>query len=417
MGEKCILYVSSTNYKLVCAGTEKFMGGLIDTFRKEDVVHSIQFFPLVKVNDKLNKLGLNTFYLGVNYDGEFVGTYLIEDALAAIEYISKKYDLECDRVIINQLHRWNLISLSVFLSELKLPIILVVHDYMMVCPYMMLSDSKAIECGNVIEKPSKERCICCKYAEQEIEHFDEINGFFLAINELICKVVFPSCSAQNNWIKVFPYLMGRSTIRPHLKYINRTVTRQWKNKIRIGYLGYISDIKGYSEWLKLMNSLDKDRFEFYYFGAAIKQAEKDGAHAILVDFNCPGSPGMVEQLVVNKIDIAFLWSNCQETYSYTYYEAFEAGCWIVTSSHSGNITDEVRRNENGRTFDTIEECVLFLNDLQGEYAILKIENVKSNCSTTDFTPTQKDTGIRKHSKAKRPKQMMSLLYRYLRRSK
>lgn len=26
MSEKCILYISSTNYKLVSAGTEKFMG-------------------------------------------------------------------------------------------------------------------------------------------------------------------------------------------------------------------------------------------------------------------------------------------------------------------------------------------------------------------------------------------------------
>lgn len=40
MSEKCILYISSTNYKLVSAGTEKFMGGLlIHSIRKE----SIQF--------------------------------------------------------------------------------------------------------------------------------------------------------------------------------------------------------------------------------------------------------------------------------------------------------------------------------------------------------------------------------------
>ena len=54
MREKCILYISSTNYKLVSAGTEKFMRGVIDSF-KEEGVHSLHFFPLVNINNKLKK--------------------------------------------------------------------------------------------------------------------------------------------------------------------------------------------------------------------------------------------------------------------------------------------------------------------------------------------------------------------------
>lgn len=371
MSEKCILYISSTNYKLVSAGTEKFMGGLIDTFNKEGI-HSIQLFPLVNLNNKLNRINSNAFYIGVNCDGEFIGAYSIKDTLSAIEFIKNRYNYHCDRVIINQLHGWKLEKLSYILKELNLPIIVVVHDYMMVCPFMMLSDSNALRCGNSIERPHEKHCEKCKYKLLAIERFNEINNFFTTTEDIIIRVVFPSLSAKNNWLGVFPCFLDKSVVRPHLNYNVCSYRKQWKEKIRLGYLGFVSDIKGYSEWKKLIQSLDKNRFDFFYFGSAIEEAESDGAKSVMVDFNCPNSLGMVEQLKKNRIDIAFLWSKCQETYSYTYYEAFEAGCWIVTSTHSGNITDQVLKNGNGRCFDTVEDCATFLKKLQGDIDVLRM---------------------------------------------
>ena len=152
MGEKCIIYISSTNYKLVSAGTEKFMGGVIDSF-KEKNVHALQFFPLVNINNRFERIGVERNYIGVNYDGVFVGTYLLEDMASATRYLAEKYNLVYDRVIINQLHSWNLIKLTEKFDDLGLPIILIVHDYMMVCPYMMSQDSDALKCGNFIDRP------------------------------------------------------------------------------------------------------------------------------------------------------------------------------------------------------------------------------------------------------------------------
>lgn len=413
MSEKCILYISSTNYKLVSAGTEKFMGGLIDTFNDEGV-HSVQIFPLVGFNNKLNRINPSAFYIGVNCDGKFIGAYSIEDILSAIEYIKNKYNYQCDRVIINQLHGWKLEKLSFALRKLNLPIIVVVHDYMMVCPFMMLSDSNALWCGNSIERPSEEHCEKCKYKQLAIEYFEEINGFFTSIRNIIIKVVFPSASAKNNWLRVFPYLIDNSVVRPHLNYNICSYRRKLKDKIRVGYLGFVSDIKGYSEWKNLMRCLGKSRFEFFYFGSAIEEAESDGAKGVVVDFNRPDSLGMVEQLKNNKIDIAFLWSNCQETYSYTYYEAFEAGCMIVTSDHSGNITDQVLKNKNGFCFDKVEECVAFLKELHGEIDALRIENVTTNRSTDDFNPVGLMGEHIGDRKGKRPHFLISLMYKFLR---
>lgn len=414
MSEKCILYISSTNYKLVSAGTEKFMGGLIDTFNKEGI-HSIQLFPLVNLNNKLNRINSNAFYIGVNCDGEFIGAYSIKDTLSAIEFIKNRYNYHCDRVIINQLHGWKLEKLSYILKELNLPIIVVVHDYMMVCPFMMLSDSNALRCGNSIERPHEKHCEKCKYKLLAIERFNEFNNFFTTTEDIIIRVVFPSLSAKNNWLGVFPCFLDKSVVRPHLNYNVCSYRKQWKEKIRLGYLGFVSDIKGYSEWKKLIQSLDKNRFDFFYFGSAIEEAESDGAKSVMVDFNCPNSLGMVEQLKKNRIDIAFLWSKCQETYSYTYYEAFEAGCWIVTSTHSGNITDQVLKNGNGRCFDTVEDCATFLKKLQGDIDVLRIDDVKINCNTDDFAPQSFGGENMKYRRGKRPQFLVSLLYKSLRR--
>lgn len=62
MGEKCIIYISSTNYKLVSAGTEKFMGGVIDSF-KEKNVHALQFFPLVNINNRFERIGVAIYWI------------------------------------------------------------------------------------------------------------------------------------------------------------------------------------------------------------------------------------------------------------------------------------------------------------------------------------------------------------------
>lgn len=163
-----------------------------------------------------------------------------------------------------------------------------------------------------------------------------------------------------------------------------------------------------------MRCLGKSRFEFFYFGSAIEEAESDGAKGVVVDFNRPDSLGMVEQLKNNKIDIAFLWSNCQETYSYTYYEAFEAGCMIVTSDHSGNITDQVLKNKNGFCFDKVEECVAFLKELHGEIDALRIENVTTNRNTDDFNPVGLMGEHIGDRKGKRPHFLISLMYKFLR---
>lgn len=413
MQERCIIYISSSNYKKVAAGTEKFINELTGLFIK-DKVHSIHFFPLSRVNNYINKFGLAKNFIGVNYDGVFQGVYLIEDLESAIAYLEQRYNVKCDRVIINQLHDWNLQPLEKLMHRMKLSVIVVVHDYMMVCPYIMLDDRDKFVCGRVIDKPSKKRCMNCVYSDKALGYYYAINAFFESINQYICRIVFPSKSAEANWLAVYPLFSDRAVIRPHLEYKTTVITKKWPTKIKIGYLGTISELKGYEEWVRLLRCLDKEKFEFFYFGKGTGIAEKDGANAVYVDSNSDNSPKMADQLKENQIDVAFLWSKCLETYSYTYFEAYEAGCFILTSNASGNITDQVKINMNGETFNSLNDCIVFLNNNDWKTRISKIDEVKPNRSVEEFSP------ILPYSinvaKTKKPAFLMTLLYRCLRSS-
>ena len=96
------------------------LSGIIEAY-KEKEVHSIQIFPMVNINGIFEKLGLKKIYLGINCDGEFVGAYLLKNAIGGIEYICKKNNFSCSGVIINQLHNWDLNQLSALLCVLELP--------------------------------------------------------------------------------------------------------------------------------------------------------------------------------------------------------------------------------------------------------------------------------------------------------
>ena len=413
MSEKCIIYISSTNYKLVSAGTEKFMSSIINYYKKNNI-HSIQIFPLANLNNKIARLGLGRKYIGINYDGGFVGAYYIEDILGALNYLCKIYNLHCDGIIINQLYSWSLKELATALNKLELPIYIMIHDYMMICPYLMTQDSAGITCGKSIEQPSTEHCSECKYCNNAIDYFGAITIFFHRIYPLVKKVIFPSDSTKNNWLSVFPEFSNIGFVRPHLKYSSIREVRKINSKIRIGYLGVISSFKGYNEWKYLIDKLDKNRFDFFYFGKYIGQAEKDGAKGILVDFNKTDLPGMVSQLITNQIDIAFLWSNCQETYSYTYFEAFEAGSWIITSKHSGNITAQVACNQNGIAFETIEDCINYLSKSHHEITTFKAINVVANTDFDEFIFPNNE--YHNWEPVKKPSVIVSFIYKNLRSS-
>ena len=110
-----------------------------------------------------------------------------------------------------------------------------------------------------------------------------------------------------------------------------------------------------------------------------------------MDYRDKNSLTMQQQLSKLNIDIVFQWSKCQETYSYTYFEAFEAGCYVVTNKNSGNIAEMTSQQNNGKAFESFEDCKEWFlsqdchNDVLNYYKNgKKIGYLKPNADVTDF---------------------------------
>ena len=74
---------------------------------------------------------------------------------------------------------------------------------------------------------------------------------------------------------------------------------------------------------------------------------------------------MTDVLRKEKIDCAVLWSIIPETYSYTFFEAYSANCYILTNEFSGNIAIKVAEINNGYIAHNANELESILdNDIE-----------------------------------------------------
>lgn len=394
MESKAVLIVSYANYKTKCAGTEKFIAGIIEELNNNSI-HSIQVFPIIGLNYKLGQIfKKSSGFFGMNIDGNFEGIFYQDDFKNTILSVLDKYCFELTCLFLNQLDGWKLEILESFINNYDLETIIYIHDYMTVCNYMLLEDGNQLNCARTIEAPGGRFCKKCKHRYAAMSQFARNREFFDTIDKNIKYIVFPSEIAKNNWFRVFGKCKDRLLVRDHLLYNTIENNKTSNKKIRIAYLGFISNLKGFDAFIKLYQN-HKNEFDFYYFGKFVDEAKKYGIQkTIYVNFNDKKSLSMTEELRKNNIDLAFLWSECQETYSYTFFEAFEAGCFCVSNEYSGNIANSIEKYHNGKTFENFTACSNWLITLIEDKSEIdyyfrygkRINQVVSN-SDISFIPT------------------------------
>jgi hypothetical protein len=126
-------------------------------------------------------------------------------------------------------------------------------------------------------------------------------------------------------------------------------------------VGYEQINKGLETWWRLCaHEPVCSHFDLYHLGAAGKKLPN--VTYVSVSFQDEGPDAMVDALIRHGIDVVVLWSIWPETYSFTFFEALAAGCFVVTNRHSGNIQAQVRHWHCGRVFDNESDLVSFLSD-------------------------------------------------------
>lgn len=129
-------------------------------------------------------------------------------------------------------------------------------------------------------------------------------------------------------------------------------------KLRIAYLGYQADNKGYQTWERIAkNKVIISKYELFHIGKWEKMLS--GVKYISYGEKDSSYENSIEALKSNNIDIVLQWSIVAESFSYTFHEALLAGAFVFTSALSGNIAYEIKKlyKYNGNVFDNEDEVI------------------------------------------------------------
>lgn len=294
----------------------------------------------------------------VHVDGKEIGVFTNGRLVNYIQGLGYN-GYELLDIFIHHLKNIEIADLETVLDYTSVPIYFYIHDYFTVCPFNGLVDSDGRYCGCGF--PNKKKCLTCNYfSELEIKRVAEIKKLFAHFENRL-QFVAPSDNAKDNWNQDYPQYKNKVRVIYHQTfegiYSGNSKTVEIGEPIRIAFVGYQIKHKGWDEWKKAVTANSGNtKYEFFQFGWG--EDHLDNCKQISVDFK-ENLNAMTYALRKNEIHCAVIWSTWPETYSYTYYEALAANCFIITNSRSGNVCYQTKIRENGIVDD---DLVLLLED-------------------------------------------------------
>jgi|GEM_PF-4936063 len=363
-----ILSVSRNNYTLYLGGTSKFISEQMSSLTQLNYLHLHIFWRSYSIK------GYQGNYITVVKDGQEIGIYSEQEFKKQVSVINA-----C--IIHNVIG----MDMSVLRNVLDyhintIPIYYYLHDFSSICSDIKMIYNDGYNHCFSYDKDWVDCASCTQYKDKQQVYSKHSKLFALDNVTLIA----PSENTKNIFMKSFNFSPSKIEVILHqtFEHENFTRTMDVNSKVKIAYVGYKNKYKGWEQFKQLYSKF-QGKYEFYCFG--LNDEVIDGIHYIDVSFIEDGELAMVRKLQEYEIDIAFLWSTWPETYSYTYYESYAAGCFIVTHEFSGNIADQVRLNQNGLVLSELSEFEAFLLDennvrISIQESSKKISNLTSNVS-------------------------------------
>lgn len=334
---------------LICAGihaiwqrngARRFIEGQIDILQKYGY-QTIEAAPLMYLENREEKKD----YLVVNENRSYAGLFTIDEFIERYSYNS---------IIIHSLY-YNYKILEPILANKNLhgKSLYYLHDYFILCRNRFLIHNHKLCLNN-------EDVLQCNECSER-EESTKVQNFH---RELCIKyniiLVSPSLDVKQRIGKIYRRIPVK--ILPHLLYQEESLERRKHEKLRIAFLGVAMWQKGWDGFCEIVTN-NYEEYDFFCMGDCEKSKQVKHIEYLSVELDSKECLTMPQALQKYEIDIAYVGSILPETYSYTYYEAYEAGCFVITTSRSGNICAQVEINKNGRIFDSIEEMNLWLADL------------------------------------------------------
>lgn len=369
--DKTVLVLAHSDYLNTDAGVEKIMQGQQKLFL-ENQINFVVVYPIrkeVAVLGQIHEITTSKYGLIVNgqhrekIDDKKLTGLLGMPGLKA--------------VIVHELvtFRKNEKLFELF-DRMTCPVYYYVHDYAMVCYSHTLMKNNREFCGT---KPlSLEKCKGCKYYLQGKLNSLWQHKFVKRYPKIT--YIFPSEVVREIWKNTFS-APNRLLVVPNTKFGEETrsyAERDKNTKIRIAFIGYGRVEKGWNIWKKICEKFDR-QYDLYVLGDGDCEGN---VTKVSVSVSKDGPNAMVDAICRHNIDIAFLWSTRPETYSYTFYESYVSGCYVITGSSSGNIAAMTKEYQCGAVFETEEELFAYLEcEEQVRAAIDKMYGEKKSCPT------------------------------------
>lgn len=354
---KLVLTISYGNYTEGNGGTDKVLLAHQEMFNQAGI-SMFHLYPIHKVYDKVPEINL----WGLIVDGVYKGMYVTEQILRFLKK-SCSSRITFKAILIHHFNGIQIEEIHKLLSNIDAHIFFYLHDYMSICPDAGLVYNKERFCSNVTM--DKVRCGGCRYYSADAQRrAEKIESLMNRFKDRIT-VIAPSPTAADVWLRHYAQFKKQVKVIYHQKlsglYLGNKQIVPKDKALRIAFVGYQADIKGWPCWIKAVEVARNARcnYDFYQFGTV--KNHYDYIQEVKIDFK-DNLSAMTNALRKHKIDCAVLWSICPETYSYTYYEAFASNCYIITNDLSGNIAFQVQKNGNGIVLNGEESLVAFLQN-------------------------------------------------------
>jgi len=361
-----VLAVSHANYLVALGGTEKVLHEEQVELKKRNISY-VQVYPCDSYDQCVERKYFDQF-VGVNVDSVPVGKFTIAQLGLILQLLNLSRTTNAVAIHIHHLMGLSILGVKCLINTISAQNLrFFLHDYYTICPQFNLLKDDKIYCGGL--PVGSEECEKCTWAEKRIAHFYMVKTLFNSVN---ADFLIPSRTAATIWSRSFPEHTNNLRVVPH--QIAKKIDGNWAARLdrlnnsdyhpKIAYVGYESVNKGCHTWWHIAskNAVQK-QYRLFHLGAA--SVDIPGVTNIPVSFLDKGPDAMVKALREHQIDITFLWSIWPETYSFTLYEAFASGCFVVTNSLSGNIADQIKGGSRGVVFCDEAEMLTFLNNVSG----------------------------------------------------
>lgn len=291
---------------------------------------------------------------------------------AFISLLFTTYKIDLVQINSFESHAFDLVSIA---KQNNIPIVYVIHDFLLLCPSLFLIDSTGGYCGTCSFSDEREGCLESNpYAVYGQGNAAVLHRFRTFVRDVLLPqidiFVAPSLSAKKHFSAIYDSVSDRAVVIPHIapKKKQRAPSHRKDNEpLRVGFLGALHPIKGLNTIEEVMARVDSSKFIFTAYGTLSKDIPK------LINQGEYHYSTISETLAVSDLDLICIFPTIPETYSYTLSEAAAAGIPVL-GTNLGAVGERIANEHLGWTVDTnnVDAIVQILIGLQTNKASLNI---------------------------------------------